>query len=60
MQPIKKLHKIEITLAKLYGNLPDVISNNDKNNDLLSTFETSCEFYNCYYNLIFYLDIYFI
>lgn len=36
IQAIKELHKIEITLAKLYGNLPDIV---DSTNDFLSTLE---------------------
>jgi hypothetical protein len=39
IQAIKELHKIEITLAKLYGNLPDILGNN--NNDLPSTLEST-------------------
>lgn len=37
MQAVKELHKIEITLAKLYSNMPDVLS--DNNNDFLSPLE---------------------
>jgi hypothetical protein len=29
IQAIKELHKIEITLAKLYGNLPDIVGNSN-------------------------------
>ena len=38
IQAIKELDKIEITLARLYGNLPDTVIGNN-NNDLLSTLE---------------------
>jgi deoxyribodipyrimidine photolyase-like uncharacterized protein len=40
IQAIKELHKIEMSLAKLYGNLPDVVDNNN-NNEFLSSFESS-------------------
>jgi hypothetical protein len=37
IKAITELHKIEISLAKLYGNLPDVVGNN---NELLSMLES--------------------